>query len=84
MSAGVATYLFETTNLTMWAEELAHERGIPAEVNAAPPEAEDSCGLALRVPDDRGPEMEAAMREEGIDFFTLEDALAASDKDPAR
>lgn len=70
----VKMYLFETTNLTMWAEDVARERSIPAEVAPAPPEAKDSCGLSLRTPAAHAPALEAAMEEEGIAYHTLDDA----------
>lgn len=61
-------YLFDTTNLAMWAEDVARERSIPAEVVPAPPEAKSKCGLALRTTPDHADALEAAMAAEGIDF----------------
>lgn len=72
--ADLRVYLFETTNLTMWAEEVARERSIPAEVAPAPPEAKDSCGLSLRTLAEHAPTLEAAMEEEGIEYHTLEES----------
>ena len=65
---GPVVYVFETTNLTMWAEDVARERGIPAEVAPAPPEADDACGLSLRTTAEHAPALETAMADEGIDF----------------
>lgn len=71
-TTGVRVYLFDTTNLTMWAEDVAREREIPAEVVPAPPAAEDKCGLAIRTLAGHAEALEAAMREEGIDFTVAE------------
>lgn len=65
-------YLFDTTNLAMWAEDVARERRIPAEVVPAPPDADAKCGLALRTLSGNAPALEAAMTEEGIDFTRLD------------
>lgn len=58
--------VFETTHHAMWAEEVAGERGIPAEVVPAPPEVEAKCGLALRTLPDRVPELGEALDEAGV------------------
>lgn len=51
MSAAV--FVFETTHHALWAEEVAREAGIPAEVVPAPPAARARCSLALEtLPDD--------------------------------
>ena len=62
------TFVFDTTHHAIWAEEVAEERGIPAEVVPAPPEAKASCMLALRTFPDRVPDLVAAFSEEGIRF----------------
>lgn len=61
-------YTFDTTNQAMWAEDVARERDIPAEVVSAPPEARARCGLALRTLATWAPALEAALREEGVPF----------------
>lgn len=61
-------YLFDTTNSAMWAEEVALERGIPAEVVPAPPEADAKCGLALRTLVKHAASLESALEEEGVPF----------------
>lgn len=61
-------YLFETTHQAMWAEDVAREGGIPAEVVAAPADARAKCGLALHTRGEHCPELEAAMIAEGIEF----------------
>lgn len=61
-------YLFDTTNSAMWAEDVALERGIPAEVVPAPPEADAKCGLALRTLAEHAPALEKALADEGVPF----------------
>lgn len=61
-------YLFDTTNSAMWAEDVALERGIPAEVVPAPPEADAKCGLALRTLAEHAPSLEKALADEGVPF----------------
>ncbi len=72
MSGAVASlFTFETTHMALWAEDTARERGIPAEVVPAPPEAKAKCGLALRTFPERAEDLAAAMRAEGIAFGTF-------------
>ena len=42
-------FVFETTHHALWAEEVARECGIPAEVVPAPPAARARCSLALET-----------------------------------
>ena len=65
------TYLFDTTQQALWAEEVAGERAIPAEVVSAPPEAEDKCGMALRTLEKHASRLEAALGDEGIPFLRV-------------
>lgn len=65
---GKATYTFSTSHHAMWAEDLALEKGITAELGSPPSGAEDACGLALRIDSTRATELEATLRKEGIDF----------------
>jgi hypothetical protein len=44
-----AVFTFETTHHALWAEEVAREAGIPAEVVPAPPAARARCSLALET-----------------------------------
>lgn len=71
----VRVYLFDTTNLAMWAEEVALEHGVPAEVVAAPPGARDKCGLALRTLERHGAALEAALDTAGVGYHRLEDVV---------
>ena len=61
-------YLFDTTTSAMWAEDVAADRNIPAEVISAPADAKAKCGLALQTTVEYGPTLEAALREEGVPF----------------
>ena len=45
-----ATFVFDTTNAALWAEEVAREAGIPVEVVPAPADSEATCDLALMTP----------------------------------
>lgn len=61
-------FTFDTTHHALWAEEVAEERGIPADVIPAPPAAHARCNLALEtLPEDVG-SLAAALGEEGIPF----------------
>lgn len=63
-----ALFTFETTHHALWAEEIAAEGGIPAEVVPAPPAAGARCNLALEtLPDDAG-ELERALERAGVPF----------------
>lgn len=48
-----AVFVFDTTHHALWAEEVAREAAIPAEVVPAPPAARARCNLALEtLPED--------------------------------
>ena len=61
-------FTFDTTHMALWAEDVARERGVPAEIVPAPPEAKAKCGLALRALVARADELAAALRVEGVEF----------------
>ncbi|HEX6911253.1 MAG TPA: DUF3343 domain-containing protein [Longimicrobium sp.] len=44
-----AVFVFDTTHHALWAEEVAREAAIPAEVVPAPPAARARCNLALET-----------------------------------
>lgn len=67
-AATLHVYLFQTTNDAMWAEDTVLEKGIPAEVSQAPPEAKSKCGLALRTRPEHARAVEEALSEVGIEF----------------
>jgi transketolase C-terminal domain/subunit len=65
-------YLFDTTTSAMWAEEVAIDRSIPAEVISAPADAKAKCSLALQTAIEHAPTLETALREEGVPFLLYE------------
>jgi hypothetical protein len=48
-AVSAAVFTFETTHHALWAEEVAQEAGIPAEIIPAPPAAQARCNLALET-----------------------------------
>lgn len=65
-------FTFDTTHHAMWAEEVAREREIPAEVIPAPPAAHARCNLAIEtLPEDVG-RLSGALGEEGVPFALYE------------
>ena len=62
------TFLFDTTHHAIWAEEVAGDQGIAAEVIAAPPGSGAKCNLALLTRPDRAEELAVALTAEGIEF----------------
>jgi hypothetical protein len=67
----VTVYLFESGTHVLWAEEVAKERGIPAEVVPAPPGFSDQCALAIRTSIGHAAALEVSLEEEGIEFRLL-------------
>ena len=67
-AGGVRVYTFDTTHQAMWAEDLARDAGIPAEVIPAPPGVDAKCGLALRTILARAEALEAVLEKEGVPF----------------
>jgi len=68
-------FTFDTTHHALWAEEVAEERGIPAEVVPAPPAAAARCNLALEtLPEWLGP-LESALDEEGVPYRLYSNSL---------
>lgn len=65
-------FTFDTTHHALWAEEVAREREIPAEVIPAPPAAHAKCNLAIEtLPEDVG-RLSEALEEEGVAFALYE------------
>lgn len=60
------TFVFETTTAALWAEEVAGERAIPAELVPAPADSRAKCDLALVTLPDRGDELASALEAEGV------------------
>jgi len=67
----VALYLFENSHLSLWAEDVAREKGIAVKVVPAPPQATATCGLALEISADACSALELAFEDEGIDYRKL-------------
>lgn len=63
-----AVYVFDTTTAAMWAEEVAMQRGIPAEVIPAPADSDAKCDLALRTRRKYARSLSRAMDEEGVTY----------------
>jgi len=64
--SGARTFVFKTTHHAMWAEDVARDQSIPAEVVPAPPKSEAKCGIALKIQAAGAPELAAALDQEGI------------------
>ncbi|HKP75231.1 MAG TPA: putative Se/S carrier-like protein [Longimicrobiaceae bacterium] len=61
-------FTFDTTHHALWAEEIARERGVPAEAIPAPAAAHAKCSLALEtLPGDVG-RLSQALEDEGVAF----------------
>lgn len=65
-------YFFKTSNVVMWAEEVASDAGIPIEVVPTRARRESTCGLAIRAPADWRERIEALFDSEGIAFERAE------------
>lgn len=61
-------YFFKTSNVVMWAEEVASEAGIPIEVVPTKARTDASCGLAIRTSAEWKDRIEALFDAEGIAF----------------
>jgi hypothetical protein len=61
-------FTFDTTHMALWAEEVAQDSGIPAEVVPAPPEARAKCGLAVATLERFVDPLAEALGEAGVDF----------------
>lgn len=66
--SGGRIFVFKTTHHAMWAEDVAREQSIPAEVVPAPPQSEAKCGVALKMQAAGAPELAAALDREGIGY----------------
>lgn len=62
-----ALFTFATTDDALWAEEVAREVQIPAELVPSPPEAEALCDLALETFPDRVDDLSGALDEAGVE-----------------
>lgn len=68
MSGDQAWFVFDSTNAALWAEEVARDRGIPAEVVPAPADSAAKCDLALVTLPVRREELHRALESDGVPF----------------
>jgi hypothetical protein len=61
-------FTFDTTHHALWAEEVARERDIPAEVIPAPPAAHARCNLAIETLPGDVDRLRGALEAEGVPF----------------
>lgn len=61
-----AFFTFHTTHHALWAEEVARDAGIPAEVVPAPPAARARCNLALEALPDDAERLAGTLAAEGV------------------
>ncbi|HEU0302187.1 MAG TPA: DUF3343 domain-containing protein [Longimicrobium sp.] len=66
-------FTFDTTHHALWAEEVARERGVPAEVIPAPPAARARCSLALETLPEEVDALAAALDEAGVPYGRWEE-----------
>ncbi len=59
-------FVFDTTHHALWAEEVAGEAGIPADVIPAPPAAQARCNLALETLPEDVDRLAVALMEAGV------------------
>lgn len=65
-SVSGAFFTFHTTHHALWAEEVAREAGIPADVVPAPPAARARCNLALEALPEDAERLAATFAAEGV------------------
>jgi len=73
-----AVFVFPTTDMALWAEEIAGEEGIPAELVPAPPGSEALCDLALETFPDQADRLVPALEAEGVVFSRWQAASSPS------
>jgi hypothetical protein len=64
--AMTSVFTFDTTHHALWAEEVAREAGIPADVVPAPPAARARCSLALETLPEDVERLADALAAEGV------------------
>lgn len=68
MSVASEVVVFDTTHHALWAEEVARELGLGAEIVPAPAAAGAGCDLALETLTDDLPALIEALRQRSIVF----------------
>ncbi|HEX2205794.1 MAG TPA: DUF3343 domain-containing protein [Longimicrobium sp.] len=66
-------FTFDTTHHALWAEEVARENDIPAEVVPAPPAAHARCNLALETLPEDVDRLGGVLAAEGVPFALHDD-----------
>ena len=61
-------FYFKTSNVVMWAEEVATEAEVPIEVIPTRARKEATCGLAIRTPPEEQARLETLFEAEGIAY----------------
>lgn len=61
-------FTFHTTHHALWAEEVAQDAAVPAEVVPAPAEAHARCNLALEVFSEDVQRLSEALQREGVEY----------------
>jgi hypothetical protein len=65
-------FTFDTTHHALWAEEVARERDVPAEVIPAPAAAHARCNLALETLPEYVERLGGFLEAEGVPFRLYE------------
>lgn len=79
MSTATTAFLFDTTHHVLWAEELAAEATIPADVVPAPADRDEArCDLALETFTARADDLATVLTREGVVFYVSEDPADAA------
>jgi len=67
-SSKIATFVFDSTNGALWAEDIARTRGVPVEVVPAPPGSDALCDLAIEAFRKDAETLRTAWGEEGVPY----------------
>ncbi|MHB1192620.1 MAG: DUF3343 domain-containing protein [Longimicrobiales bacterium] len=62
------TFVFDTTNAALWAEEVAREALLPVEVVPAPADSRAGCDLALITLPERAARLAEVLDAAGVPF----------------
>jgi hypothetical protein len=62
------TFVFDTTNAALWAEEVAREALLPVEVVPAPADSRAGCDLALITLPERAARLAEVLEAAGVPF----------------
>ncbi|MDT8342007.1 MAG: DUF3343 domain-containing protein [Longimicrobiales bacterium] len=68
-------FTFDTTHMALWAEEVARESGIPADVVPAPPGTRARCGLAVATLARFVDPLASALSDAGVAYYRPPDTV---------